>query len=87
LQLGAQERDEYSRSLNIDFDFKPQDVITAADLLDPQEVEEVIAFGFPTFLNLKVGTICERKETNSCLKLVDLDKNTTIMQLQNMIKV
>jgi hypothetical protein len=35
LQLGSQEGDEHSESWNIDFGFKPQDVIAAADLLDP----------------------------------------------------
>jgi hypothetical protein len=49
--------------------------------LDPQEIEEVISSSFSTFLNLKEGTLCERKETNLCMKLVDLEENMIKVQL------
>uniref|UniRef100_A0ACD5XXQ7 Uncharacterized protein n=1 Tax=Avena sativa TaxID=4498 RepID=A0ACD5XXQ7_AVESA len=82
LQLGAQEGDEYSGSLCLDFGFKTQDVMAAAELLDDAERQEVEDLGFSTFLNLQLGTICERKETNLCMKLVDLEENRIRVQLQ-----
>jgi hypothetical protein len=82
LQLGAQEGDEYSGSLCLDFGFKTQDVMAAAELLDDAERKEVEDLGFSTFLNLQLGTICERKETNLCMKLVDLEENRIKVQLQ-----
>ena len=41
LQLGAQEGDEYSGSLCVDFGFKALEVMTAAQLLDDAEVKQV----------------------------------------------
>jgi hypothetical protein len=81
LQLGAQ-GDECSRSLNLDFGFKPLDVMTAAELLDDEEVKQVNESGFSTFLNIQLGTICERRETNLCMKIVDLEENRIKVQLQ-----
>ena len=77
LQLVAQEGDEYSGSLCLDFGF-----LTAVKLLDDTEVKQVEEYGFSTFINLKLGTICERKETNLCMKLVDLEENRIKVQLQ-----
>lgn len=88
LQLGAQEGegDEYSR-LCLDFGFKAQDVMDAADILDDAERRDVEEFGFSHFLNLKLGPICERKETYLCMKLVDLEENRIKVQLQKNVIV
>lgn len=82
LQLVAQEGDEYSGSLCLDFGF-----LTAVKLLDDTEVKQVEEYGFSTFINLKLGTICERKETNFCMKLVDLEENRIKVQLQKDVTV
>ena len=77
---GAQgERDE---RLVLDFGFKAQDVMDAADILDDAERRDVGELGFSHFLNLKLGPICERKETHLCMKLVDLEENRIKVQLQ-----
>ena len=52
LKLGAQEGDEDSGNLCLDFGFKTLDVMTAAKLFDDAEVKQVEEYGFSTFLNL-----------------------------------
>lgn len=80
-KLGAQgERDE---RVCIDFGFKAQDVMEAAESLDEADQHEVEQLGYSPFLNLKLGQISQRKETYLYMKLVDLEEDRIKVQLQN----
>jgi hypothetical protein len=47
----------------------------AAGYLDDADVEQIKDLGFSTFLEPKLGSICERQETCWFLKLVSLEEN------------
>ena len=75
-QLGAREgEDEDLGSFTLDFGFKAEEVMKAAGYLDDADVEQIKDLGFSTFLELKLGSICERQETCWFLKLVSLEEN------------
>ena len=70
-----EDEDEGFDNLNLEFVCKPEEVMmSAVELLDDEDCEEVRRLGFGGFLELRMGMISQRSATESFVRKVVLEE-------------